>query len=130
MKGPEDVDRSDGATCEFWCHIGGNTREPEHLNIESFPGCFCGFELFSGVVPQPKVELLPRHRLLHGVGMTVELVADGCSDEVSAVRVKPVLDHQVDMAEVNVAKINRDLEVIGEVGPLKGAVTAGRLVED
>jgi hypothetical protein len=70
MKSPEDVDRSDGATCEFRRHIRSNTREPEHLNIESFASCFCGFELFPGVVPQPKVELLPRHGLLHGVGMS------------------------------------------------------------
>src|SRR5215212_4042641 len=48
--------------------------------------------------------------------MAIELVTDGRSDEVGAVRVEPVLHHQIDMAEINVAEIDRDLLTIRRLG--------------
>src|SRR5215208_3396628 len=54
--------------------------------------------------------------MLHCVGMTIELVTDGRSDEVGAVRVETVLHHQIDMAEINVAEIDRDLLAIRRLG--------------
>src|SRR4051794_40981594 len=48
--------------------------------------------------------------------MAVELVTDGCSNEVGAGRVETVLHHQVDMAEINVAEIDRDLLAIRRLG--------------
>src|SRR5829696_4192067 len=48
--------------------------------------------------------------------MAIELVTDGRSDEVGAVRVESVLHHQIDMAEINVAEVNRDLLAIRRLG--------------
>src|ERR671919_1841202 len=48
--------------------------------------------------------------------MPLELVADGGADEVGAVRVEPLLHHQVDVAEVDVAEVDRDLFALAGLG--------------
>lgn len=40
--------------------------------------------------------------------MTIELVPDCRSDEIRSVRVEPLLHHQLDVTEVDVAKVERD----------------------
>ena len=44
--------------------------------------------------------------------MTVELVADGGADEIRAIGIEAVLHHQIDMAEIDKAEIDRDLLAI------------------
>ena len=41
--------------------------------------------------------------------MAFELVANRGADEIGPVRLKAVLDHQIDMAKIDVAEIDRDL---------------------
>jgi hypothetical protein len=50
-----------------------------------------------------------RGRLLHRVVLTIELVADRRPNEVGAVGVKPLLDQEIDVTEVDKAKIDCDL---------------------
>jgi hypothetical protein len=45
-----------------------------------------------------------------------ELVADGRPDEIRAVRIEPFLHHQIDVTEVDIAKVDRDLLGIRDPG--------------
>ena len=67
-----------------------------------------------GKVAQTKVEVASRNRLLHGVRVTVELVANRRSDEVGAIGIESLSDQQIDMAEIDKSQIDRDLLTIRE----------------
>src|SRR5579871_945128 len=58
---------------------------------------------------QAEVQAVAGGRLLEDIRMTFELVADGRAYEIGPVRVEPLLDHQVDLAEVDKAEVDRDL---------------------
>jgi len=60
-------------------------------------------------VPQSEVQALSGRGLLDHVGVPVESIADCGADEIGPIRVESLLDHQVDMAEVDEAEIDRDL---------------------
>ena len=74
------------------------------------------FEILAAVVPQPQVQTLSDRRLLHDVCVAFELVADGRPDEIRAVRIEPLLHHQIDVTEVDIAKVDRALLGIGDPG--------------
>jgi hypothetical protein len=61
------------------------------------------------VVAQPEVEALARGGALQHLGVALELVPDGGADEVAAIGVEAVLDEQVDMAEIDITEIEREL---------------------
>jgi hypothetical protein len=48
--------------------------------------------------------------------MTFELVADRRPDEIGTVRVEPFLNHQIDVAKVDIAKIDRDFFCFRRLG--------------
>ena len=66
------------------------------------------FEILAAVVPQTEVQTFSGRGLLDDVGVTFELVADRCSNEIGTVRVEPFLNHQIDVTKVDIAKIDRD----------------------
>jgi hypothetical protein len=47
--------------------------------------------------------------------MTIKLVSNGCPDEVSPIGVEAFLHKEIDMAEVDIAQIDRDLLAIGRL---------------
>jgi hypothetical protein len=49
--------------------------------------------------------------------MAFELVSNRGADEIGPVRVKAVPDHQIDMAKIDVAEIDRDLFGIARLWP-------------
>src|SRR5579872_1603492 len=49
--------------------------------------------------------------------MAFELVSNCCSNEICPVGVKTVPHHQVDVAEIHVAEIDRDLFGVARLGP-------------
>ncbi len=74
-------------------------------------------KLNAAIMPETKVECLPRDRLADHVGVAFELVPDRRSDEIGPVGVKPFLHHKVDVAEIDVAEVDGDLLAIGDLGP-------------
>jgi hypothetical protein len=54
--------------------------------------------------------------LFDDLSMAFELVADCGSNEVGSVRVKALLNHQIDMAEVDEPEIDRDLFTVTGLG--------------
>ena len=55
-------------------------------------------------------------RLLDDVSVTFELVPDRRPDEIGTVRVEAFLNHQIDVAKVDIAKIDRNFSVSGGLG--------------
>jgi hypothetical protein len=45
--------------------------------------------------------------------MTFELVSDGRPDEIGPVRIEPLLHHQIDLTEVDIAEVDRDFLGVG-----------------
>src|SRR5712671_5480623 len=60
-------------------------------------------------MPQPQLYSLSRDRLLGRIGVAFELVSDGSTDEVGAIGVEPFLNHQVDVAEIDVPEVDCNL---------------------
>ena len=79
------------------------------MDVQHLSGCTRRFEIFAAVVPQTEVQTLPDRGPLDHVDMAFELVADCGSNEVGPVRVEAFLHHQVDVAEVDIAEVDRDL---------------------
>ena len=64
---------------------------------------------------QAQVELVSLDGFPDGVVMPIKLVSNGCPDEVGPVGVEALLDEEIDMAEVNIAEVDRDLFAIGSL---------------
>jgi len=63
----------------------------------------------SKIPSETELQALAGRGLLDHVGVTLKLIADRRPDEIGAVRIESVLHHQIDVAQVDVAKIDRDL---------------------
>src|SRR5690348_15308656 len=59
-------------------------------------------------MPQTEVQTAPGRRLLDDIHVPFELVADRRPDEIRPVRIEPFLHHQIDLTEVDIAKVDRD----------------------
>jgi hypothetical protein len=53
--------------------------------------------------------------MLDDVGMPFELIADGGANEVGSIGVEALLDHEIDLPEVHVTEIDRNLLAIREL---------------
>ena len=91
-------------------------RQAEHVDVQQLAGALRRFEILAAVIPQPQIQRLSDRRLLDDVRVPFELVADGRPDEIGTVGVEPFLHHQIDVAEVDITKIDRDLFGVGGSG--------------
>ena len=112
MQGAKDMKGGDRLPRQFRRDIVGDTGETENLDVQHFAGRLHRFEVLAAVVAKAQVELMSFDGFLDGIGMPVELVSNGRPDEVSPVGVEAVLDEEIDMAEVDIAKVDRDLLAI------------------
>jgi hypothetical protein len=79
------------------------------MDFQHFSGSTRRFEIFAAVVTQTKVQSLTDCGLLDNVGVPFELIANCGSNEIGPVGVKALLHHEIDLTEVNVTEIDRDL---------------------
>src|ERR1700674_328022 len=86
------------------------------MDVERLPGRPHRFEIVPRVVPQTEFQALSGRGLLDHLGVPFELVANCGTDEIRAVRVEPLLYHQIDTAQVDVAEIHRNLLGIPRLG--------------
>src|SRR2546430_1995531 len=86
------------------------------MDVERLPGRPHRFEIIPRVVPQTEFQALSGRGLLDYLGVPFELVANCGTDEIRAVRVEPLLYHQIDTAQVDVAEIHRNLLGIPRLG--------------
>src|SRR6266446_8673318 len=101
--------RGDCGASKFGRDIRGDTGEAQHLDVQHFSSCTRRFEILATVVPQTELQTLSDCRLLDHVGVAFELVADRGSNEIGPARVRALLNHQIDMAKVDITEIDRDL---------------------
>ncbi len=99
----------DGGAGEVGRDVGRDGGEAEHPDVERLSGRARRFEFVAAVVAQAEVEAPARHGVPGGIGVPLDLVADGGADKVGAVRVEAVLHQQIYVAEVHVAEVDRDL---------------------
>src|ERR1700756_2695889 len=79
------------------------------MDFQHFSGSARRFEIFATVVTQTKIQPLADCGVLDNVGVPLELIAYCGSNEIGPVRVETLLHHEVDLTEVNVTEIDRDL---------------------
>src|ERR1700760_2098402 len=84
--------------------------------MQHFARALHRFEIGAAVIPEPEVQAFSDGRLLDDVCVAFELIADGRPDEIRAVGIKPLLHHEIDLTEVDIAKVDRDLLVVRDPG--------------
>ena len=108
MKGRDRLPRQLGRD------IVGDAGETENLDVQHFSGRLDGLEILAAVVAQAEVELVSRHRFLDGIVVPIELVSNGCPDEIGPIGVEALLHEEIDMAQVDIAEVDRDLLAVAE----------------
>jgi hypothetical protein len=83
--------------------------------VQHLAGAPRRFEVFPAEMPQTEVQAVPGRGLLDDVGVPLELVADRRPDEIRPVRIEPLLHHQIDLTEVDIAKVDRDFLGVGDL---------------
>ena len=109
LKSAKDLDGRDRCPREIGRNVRGDDRQAENLDMKRFAGRTDRLEIGTAVLPQTKIELASRHRLLHRIGVTIELGADRCPDEVGAVGIEALPDQQIDVAEIDEAHVDGEL---------------------
>src|SRR5436190_2220586 len=109
----EHGNRLDRLQCQRRRNVVGNADESQYVDAQPrsrFPG---RFEIAPRELLQTQHECAPSNRLAQRIGMGGELIADGSANQVRPVRVEALLDKQVDLAEIDSAKIDGDLFAVG-----------------
>jgi hypothetical protein len=109
MEGSEHRDRSDRLASQIRRDVLVDGRQPENVDVQHLAGASRSFEIHAAVGPQTEIQALSDGRLLHDIRMAFELIAYGCPDEVGPVGIEPFLNHQVDVAEIDVPEVDCDL---------------------
>src|SRR5215211_3103637 len=65
---------------------------------------------------QAQFDALSRDGLLGCLRMPLDLVADGGADEVGAIGVEPLLHQKIDVAQIDVTEVDRDLLGVAGLG--------------
>src|ERR1700722_2390256 len=113
MKGPQHRDRSNGGAGKIGRDVLGDSRQPQYVDVQHLARATRRFEIFAAENPQTELEALANRGLLDDVRMTFELVSDGRPDEIGPVRIEPLLHHQIDLTEVDIAEVDRDFLGVG-----------------
>src|SRR3984893_7390741 len=87
----------------------GDTGKAQNIDVQHLTGSSRRFEILTAVVPQTEVQTFSGRGLFDYICVTFELVADSRSNEIGAVRVEPFLHHQIDVTQVDITKVDRDL---------------------
>src|SRR5712671_3835091 len=101
--------RSDCGASKLRRDIRSDTGEAQHMHVQHLSSYTRRLEVLAVVVPQTQVQIFSHRGLLDHVGVAFELVTYCGSNEIGPVRVKALLYHQIDMTEIDVAEVDRDL---------------------
>lgn len=109
MKGTEHRNRGDCGAGQLGRDVLIDGRQAENVDVQHLPGASRSFEVDAGIITKPQVQAFAGRRLLDDVCVPLELVADCGPNEIGAVRVEPFLHHEIDLAEVDITKVDCDL---------------------
>ena len=108
-RAPNTVIDLNGRQRKFRRYIRGNAGEPKHLDVQLFPGRSGRLQIRAGEVAEPQLQRMPHNRFLDFLLMGSKPVADRGPNEVGAVGIEAFLHQQIDVAEVDVTKVDCDL---------------------
>ena len=109
MQGTQHGDRFDGRQGKFRRHIRGYAGKPKHLDVQFLPGRSGRLQIRAREVAETELQRMPHNRFLDFLFMGRKPVADRGPNEVGTVGIEAFLDQQIDVAEVDVTKVDRDL---------------------
>jgi hypothetical protein len=109
MEFPQHRDRGNGGAGQIGRDVLGDGRQAKNVDVQHLARAPRGFEILAAVISQPEVQTLSCCRPRDYVSVAFELVADGRPDEIGPIRVEPFLHHQIDVTEVHIAEVDRDL---------------------
>lgn len=112
MQGAKDVKGGDRLPRQLRCDIVGDASKTEHLDVQHLAGRLRGLQVLAAVVAQAEVKLVAVDGFPDGIIVPIELVSNGCPDEVGPVGVEALLHEEIDMSQVDLAQIDRDLLAI------------------
>jgi hypothetical protein len=108
MQRSEHGNRGNGGAGKIGRDVLRDGGKAEDVDVQHLAGLPRRFEIRASVGSQTEVQASAGGGLLHDFGVTFELIANSGSDEIRAVRIKSVLHHQVDVAQVDISKIDGD----------------------
>src|SRR5437899_8397220 len=103
--------RVDGGQRQLGRDIGRDGCKAEHADLKRLPGRLHRAQVVGTEVLDAKHQRLASRRLLHRVSVDGELVSDGGADQVGAVGIEAFLHQKIDLAEIDVAKVDGDFLV-------------------
>jgi hypothetical protein len=109
LKSAKNLDGCDRCARQIGRNVGCDNRQAENLDMKRFTGRTDRLKIQAAVLPQTKIELASRDGLLHRVGVPIELSADRRSDEVRAIGIEALPDQKIDVTQIHISKIDRDL---------------------
>jgi hypothetical protein len=109
VEGPEHANCGDGGARELGRDVQSDAGKAEHMDFQHFPGSTRSFKIFAAIVTQTKVQPLADCGLPDHVGVPFELIANCRPDEIGPIRVETFLHHQIDLPEIDMTEIDRDL---------------------
>jgi len=87
---------------------GCNAGKAQHVNVETLFGVSHQLQVLPRKMLQAQRQCPAANRVMHGLGVESQLVADCCADQIGLIRVKAFFDQQIDLAEVDRAEIDGD----------------------
>src|ERR1700737_3000596 len=90
--------------------------QSQHADMEHLSGGTHRFQIFTAEMMQAELYFFSGYCLLDRLSMPFELITDGSADNVGAVRVKPFLNQQINLTEIDVTQVDRDFLAIRGLG--------------
>lgn len=90
-------------------YIVGDARQAQHLYLQPLAARARSFQILARIVVNSEHQRAPAHRLPQCLGVRCDLIAYRGADQIGPVRVKTFAHQKIDMSEIDVAEIDRDL---------------------
>src|ERR1700674_1120728 len=116
MQGAEYIDAFNGCQREFRRYVVRNARQAENMDLQALSRRLHCLKIGARIVLQTEHETLARNRLLDDIRVGAQLIADCCANQVCAVRVKPFLNQQIDLPEIDQSKVDGDFFGFADLG--------------
>ena len=84
--------------------------------MKHLPRGFRSFEIGASIASQTEFELMTGDRALYRIAVPVEQAANGRPDKVGSIGIEPLLHEQVDVTEIHISELNRDLLALAQSG--------------
>src|SRR3984957_7772717 len=98
---------------QFGRDISRDDGQAENLDMKALLGLLHGLEVLPTVTAQSEIQLLSRDGVPENFVVTIQLVLNRRANEVRAIRIKTVPDHQVDVAKIHVSEVDGNLLSVG-----------------